>query len=1694
MKLSKLYPWRLSAALGAGALALFASLNANAQLQWLDADIGGPGWAGSTTANADGTLTITGGGADIWGTASQYHYHYVWASGTQWDITAQFQAFSGPDQWSKVELLVSQSDPTVGVLGGDPFIAMMDTQPNTVTPPDGTATGVNNGGIDQFRTAANGNADWLQMGATPAPAYPNDWFWVNRNGSVFTLYKSADGATWHQYIQIDTAASNLIGQDNSTRFGTPWPTTVAVGIAVTAHNNTYTPGASATIANLSTTNIAAAIPPTLVVESKAIQPSVTNYYGSTATLTWAATNNAWPATAIVGVNYQWYYNGTAIPGATGTAHTWLLDTNDDGALLYCTATLAAPFNTITTNSATAVAGVLRNVVTYTNGAKVEICPGTSRGSFGAPTSTLVDKTMDNAGGFGNNYVSISSGWFLPPTTDNYTFFLACDDDSDLYLSTDATMANKTIIAQETAYSGLDSWLAVGGGTLSQKRSDQWIPAGGATQPWAAGIPLTAGMPYFIELVHHQGGGGDNFSVTYQTATMMADPNWTIDFTNAAPGVIGTSNLVLVTHAVTTLAWVTQPANYTASVGFGATFQAKATSDSEFPITYTWYKGNLGAGTLVATTTGTSYTTPATTSADTGSTFYVVASTANGELSITSSVVTLNVASPLLERGWAKMEYWYSPNPGFGPFMQNLTNASGTVTNYGLLNSYAPAPNYTLFEPLFEGNSKGSAPANYTSRLGAYFYPPATDDYVFFVNSDDPGDLFFSTDSNPAHAVMVAQETGWDNSWQWLAAGNGGSTPAMRRSDQWTAPDGTVPFAAGIHLTAGQQCYIAIIHRDTGGGNNCEATFKQLHTATGTPDADPLNGSYSKLSGNLIASYGPRSFNAGFTMQPTNTSVVFGGLAKFYATGWSDSKSAVGTEGDPTKEWTNSYCAYQWTVNGNPIPGATTSSYAFGPVSPYDNGSQFTCMVRGIGLVNNSLVDVWSNSTPATLTVTGQAVYESGFALHEYWSLNPGRANVENNLAGDPTWYMSTPAFEVDVSGSEVADNFTDELIGYFIPPTTGNYVFYMNSDDDADLFVSTSSSAVNRVLVAQETGWAGALQWGSTGGTAGQERSDTFTALGVKPWANGIPLTANQKYFMQAVHHQGGGGTETCVNYSLVGAATPASGSRTLIRGTQVGAFVPACTFVTVTNNPQSVTTNNYAGVSFSAGGNTDSRVPVGPETVGVNFSAWTNYMNNFLFFQWYKNGQPVAGANSSVYSIPMVLPSDAGTPVFCTMRALGYGDGHGNPAWATSSIAYINIITSAPPTLVYSAIYTNYACQNFLQYLYQPVIYLDLAFSGPMDPVALLNANNYVFAPQPGCGLTSANITSITVNSNGYRQVELALNVTPNAPFTVQVNGARALGGGLALTGSNVTNVNTVALTCLDIGLIGATIDPAVATTMYADGKGAYTVQCEGSDIWNAQDGFNFLYELKDGNFDVVVRQVDISHVSNWTKGGLMIRETLDPYSRDWNIVNDPASGDGIGAVDGTGNGANQTECNARTTYDTGSASWRQVAAPYPPAYPNAWLRLSLKRITNSVTLEVQNIITAYNSTNGVNWLQLAQTDAATNGAATPLPDPIYVGICSTAHDNDSAANIAAGNLLYVATEDYANYNSSYIATPPTLTIVNNKDGNVAVSWSPAEGTLLSSPALTGPNVDWQPVGTANPAIVPITGSAQYFRVQVAQ
>ena len=1442
---------------------------------------------------------------------------------------------------------------------------------------------------------------------------------------------------------------------------------MTVGLAVTAHNDGSTQLGDATIANLQGT-FPPALPPTILATSVSLAPGVTNTYGCEASLSFAATNNAFPTPALVPVTYQWYKNGSPIAGANTSLHTWLLDTTDNGAQYYCTATCAAPYSSLSTTSSVANIGVVPGVY-YTNGLKEEMFTSTTsraaveQGNVKAATWLSIVPTVDDPGGYGDNYVNRLSGWFIPPTTDNYVFFLACDDDSDLYLSTDDTMGNKRMVAQETAWSPTRSWLAVGGGTLTQKRTDQFVdPVTSATFP--TGVALTAGTPYYIELVHHNGGGGDNFALTYQTATMMADPNWSLNFTNGTPSLMAATNgcLKFVTRLPTTLAWASQPTNTTATLGLAGTFYARATSDSELQLHYQWYRD----GSLIPGATGASYSLSSVTSGDSGAQFVVVASTTENELSITSSPsAVLSVAAPVLERGWAKAEYWYSPNPGRASFVRSVTNATTlAITNY-LSTSYSTPANYTIYEPRMEGNSKQNAPVNYTSRISGYFYPPQTGDYVFFVNGDDATDLYVSTDANPSNAVMVAQEVGYSGSWTWIGAGGNGSTPAAKRSDQWLAPDGSYPWGLGIHMVVGQPYYVAIINQDTGGGNNAEATFKL------TTEADPVNGTYSRMTGNLIANYVSRCFSMGFSQPPVDVSAPFNGTATLTARGATDARSAIGDETDPSAQWTNNYVMYQWTRNGTPIPGATGSSLTFGPVSPEDSTAEFVCQVRALGYVDNSLNPLWLSSSHVHINVSGTPVYETNFVLHAYYGLNPPRNSIRDGTAGNPDWLMAEPAFEANINNAGVGNNFSDELIGFFIPPTTGDYVFFCNSDDGGELYLSTDSSALNKRLIAQETGnSSGPLNWGA-GSTPAQTRSDTFVdpTTGTTPYASGIHLIGGQKYFMTIVHSQGTGGTYSCVTAKLIGAADPAQGARSTIRDAQIGCYVPKCTYVTITNSPQSVTVNNYSSATFTAGGKTDSTVPVGNEY------DWRTNFGNFLFYQWYKNGQPIPGATEAKLTLQNVLPSDNGATLVAKVRALGYSDGSGSPLWVESAPATLTVITSSPPTLVHSGYYINYGTTsgNFGQ----PGV--TLHFSGPMDPAPLLEATNYVL----GGGLT---IASIGINSNTYQSVTLIVSGTPTWPLSVTVNNAHAMGGGPALSGSPTMNVAPAVLNSADVG-VGS--DPVVPSYIDVFGANAFLVSCEGSDIWNNADGCNYLYEQRTGDFDVVVRQKSITKVSNWTKGGLMIRESLDPGSRQWSILNTPLSADGLQGPAADGTGANLIQCVARAGTSGASADWAP-ASSVPPTYPDAWVRLSRRTVTNLDTT-VSSIISGYFSPDGLSWTLMGQTDTSTNGDLTALPATVYVGIASTAHHNDV---VNAWPLLFLNTAEFDNYSSAYVPTQPTLAIGLGGPGgtNFVVSFTPTGGRLEWSPVV-GPGAVWQPVTPdpyATPFIIPATNASQFFRV----
>ncbi len=59
----------------------------------------------------------------------------------------------------------------------------------------------------------------------------------------------------------------------------------------------------------------------------------------------------------------------------------------------------------------------------------------------------------------------------------------------------------------------------------------------------------------------------------------------------------------------------------------------------------------------------------------------------------------------------------------------------------------------------------------------------------------------------------------------------------------------------------------------------------------------------------------------------------------------------------------------------------------------------------------------------------------------------------------------------------VADWFGSKVYGWFVPPVTTNYVFFVAADDGCRLSLSTNSSSTNLFVIACDSDWTGADEW-----------------------------------------------------------------------------------------------------------------------------------------------------------------------------------------------------------------------------------------------------------------------------------------------------------------------------------------------------------------------------------------------------------------------------------------------------------------------------------------------------------------------------------------------------------------------------------------------------------------------------------------
>jgi len=184
---------------------------------------GRPGPEGNLSIDeATGTYTLTGSGADIWGTSDQFHYGYVKLSGDG-EISARVVSNgTGSNLWAKGGVMIRET-------------TAADSKHMIMALTGGDGSGIAFQGRHQATGAASSS---MNGDITAAPPY---WVKLTRAGNTITAYCSADGVNWTLFP--DTSPDNA-GGAISNPMTVEMADPVLVGLFVTSHaageKRTYT--------------------------------------------------------------------------------------------------------------------------------------------------------------------------------------------------------------------------------------------------------------------------------------------------------------------------------------------------------------------------------------------------------------------------------------------------------------------------------------------------------------------------------------------------------------------------------------------------------------------------------------------------------------------------------------------------------------------------------------------------------------------------------------------------------------------------------------------------------------------------------------------------------------------------------------------------------------------------------------------------------------------------------------------------------------------------------------------------------------------------------------------------------------------------------------------------------------------------------------------------------------------------------------------------------------------------------------------------------------------------------------------------------------------------------------------------------------------------------------------------------------
>ncbi len=381
-----------------------------------------------------------------------------------------------------------------------------------------------------------------------------------------------------------------------------------------------------------------------------------------------------------------------------------------------------------------------------------------------------------------------------------------------------------------------------------------------------------------------------------------------------------------------------------------------------------------------------------------------------------------------------------------------------VSDLTSLETYPSSP--SMRDTIVDFNSQPNGDY-YGSRVRGFIEPAMTGDYTFWLASDDNGELRLSSDSNPANLQTIATVSDWTapQAYDWY-------------EEQQSEP---------IYLEAGKRYFVEALQKESAGNDHLSVAWAQPGM-----DRALITQAYlctdPEIEGLPVASF---------------THVPVDGVApvsvSFDASGSFDPNGNV--------------VSYDWMFSD----GGSAS----GPLVDY--------LFERPGMFNARLTvtDNAGNTSSSDVIIdigTANAVCGGESVLYERWTDIDG--SLVSDLTSSPR-FLEVPdqmrvlyeRFETD---NATAEYYGARMSGYLVPSVSAEYTFYIASDDQAVLHLSTNDDATNLVQIASVPDWVSSREY------------DWYAEQTSAP----VMLEAGERYYIEVLHKEGFGGDHVAVAWN----------------------------------------------------------------------------------------------------------------------------------------------------------------------------------------------------------------------------------------------------------------------------------------------------------------------------------------------------------------------------------------------------------------------------------------------------------------------------------------------------------------------------------------------------------------------------------